>query len=401
MSGGRGREVVFTFSYETWDDAVRRGMMRPPDRLAAALLADPAVSAVVVANPHRWLPTLLVRGLLRRDVPFPSDRRAHLARPWRLRDRADPVDPDAIAARYRAYGRTLGRVARRRGMAAPVVLTTHPLVAGFAELDWAERVVYFGRDDWSSYPGKAAYWPAYTEAYARIAASGTPVAAVSAQIIERIGPTGPHAVVPNGVEVDEWAGERPQAPAWFDAIPGPRAVYVGTIDDRLDVEGIARLAGQRPGVSFVLLGPAPDPAYLAPLAALPNLVVHPGVGRPELVAVLRNAEVALVAHRVTPLTQAMSPLKAYEYLAAGAPVVSVDLPPMRGIDERVLLTPDVAGSAGQLDAALALGRASEQHRRDFVAANSWESRHRAVFRMLFGDDTDDRREPGARVNVSA
>ncbi|MCS0498043.1 glycosyltransferase [Protaetiibacter mangrovi] len=382
MSSG-GHEVVFTFSYETWDDAVHRGMMRPPDRLAAALIADPEVREVIIANPYRWLPTLAARRAVARGARFPDLAGRHLVQPWRVRDRRDPLDPDALEARYRAYGDALGRAARRAGQRSPVLLTTHPLVAGFARPEWASRVVYFGRDDWTSYPGRSEFWPAYREAYRRIAASGMPVAAVSAQIVERIAPTGPGVVVPNGVEVAEWIGPEPEVPAWFAAVPGPRLVYVGTIDDRLDAEGVAVLARARPDVSVVLLGHVAAPDHLAPVQGIPNVVVHPAVGRTELVAVLRAAEGALVAHRVTPLTEAMSPLKAYEYLAGGAPVLSVDLPPMRDVDDRVLLVPRVEDFAGAVDELLALGRADEERRLRFVAENSWESRHRAVFDLLY------------------
>jgi len=375
--------VVFTFSYETWDDAVYRGMMRPPDRLAAALIADPGVCDVIIANPYRWLPTVLARRALGTGAAFPALAGRRLLQPWRLRDRRDPLDPDALEARYRAYGRALGRAARGAGMERPLLLTTHPLVAGFADTSWAARVVYFGRDDWTSYPGRSEFWPAYRDAYRRIAASGMPVAAVSAQIVERIAPTGPGVVVPNGVEVSEWSGPQPAAPAWFDAIRTPRLVYVGTIDERLDAEGVAALARARPDVTVVLLGHVAAPDHLSPVAGLSNVVAHPAVGRAELVAVLRNAEAALVAHRLTPLTEAMSPLKAYEYLAGGAPVLSVDLPPMRGIDDRVLLAPGVADFAGSVDRLLALGRADEQRRARFVTENSWESRHRMVFELLY------------------
>lgn len=388
MSPAPGHEVVFTFSYETWDDAVRRGMMRPPDRLAAALLADPEVRDVVIANPFRWLPGVVARRVLGRDAAFPSAEGRRLVQPWRL-DRQDPVDLRAVETRYRAYTDALARASRRAGHAAPVLLTTHPLVAGLGRTDWTARTVYFGRDDWTSFPGRSEHWPAYREAYRRIAASGIPVAAVSAQIIERIDPTGPAVVVPNGVERAEWSGPQPDAPAWFAGIPGPRLVYVGTIDDRLDAEGLAVLARARPEVSIVLLGHVAAPHHLAPVDGLPNVVVHAAVGRAELVAVLRSCEAALVAHRVTPLTEAMSPLKAYEYLAGGAPVLSVDLPPMRDVDDRVLLAPSVPEFVDLVDRALGLGRADEDERMRFVAENSWESRHRAVFDLLYG-----------RVNVS-
>jgi len=187
--------------------------------------------------------------------------------------------------------------------------------------------------------------------------------------------------VPNGVEPSEWLGPLPAAPDWFAALPDPRAVYVGTLDSRLDVPGIADLARRRPDLQVVLLGPMPDPAYVAELASLPNVHVHPSVGRAELVATLRNADLCLLAHRRTPLTEAMSPLKVYEYLAAGAPVIATDLPPVRGIDDRVLLVSTVDDFADVVPDALALGRAAETERTAFIAGNSWAARHERVFAL--------------------
>ncbi|WP_165350406.1 hypothetical protein [Xylanimonas protaetiae] len=122
-------DVVFTFSYETYDDAARRGMMRPPDRLLATLLRSDRVRRLLVANPWRSAPTLAARRLLRRDVPFPATAHARLHRPARLR-RADPVDVAALAEQYVAYDRSVRRAARDHER--PAVLTTNPLVAGFA-----------------------------------------------------------------------------------------------------------------------------------------------------------------------------------------------------------------------------------------------------------------------------
>jgi hypothetical protein len=80
----------------------------------------------------------------------------------------------------------------------------------------------------------------------------------------------------------------------------------------------------------------------------------------------------------------MSPLKIYEYLAGGAPVLSVDLPPVRGIDPRVLRTDAVAGFADRVDEALGLGRAPEDERLAFVSANSWASRHERILETAYG-----------------
>jgi glycosyltransferase involved in cell wall biosynthesis len=131
-------------------------------------------------------------------------------------------------------------------------------------------------------------------------------------------------------------------------------------------------------LNTVLLGSRTDGDYLNALTCLPNVHTHKHVGRGELVAAIRNADVALVAHRVTNLTRAMSPLKIYEYVAGGCPVLSVDLPPCRSISPRVILTRSVADFADVLDDALALGRAPEPDRMAFVRANSWQERHRQI-----------------------
>ena len=82
----------------------------------------------------------------------------------------------------------------------------------------------------------------------------------------------------------------------------------------------------------------------------------------------------------------MSPLKLYEYLAAGMPVLSVDLPPVRGISDRVLLVDAVADFVDVIDAAIDVGPAPEDERVAFVerelVGRPARARHRARARPL-------------------
>lgn len=371
---------VFTFSYETYADAAARGMMRPPDRILQTLTTSPRVGRLLVANPYRSVVSETVRRVRRRGDGFRRTADHALVQPVRL-TRADARSRRQLIEGYRRYDEHLRRAAEELGLQSPRVITTNPLVAGFAPFAWASTVTYFGRDDWLSSDARRAYWPAYRAAYRQIREAEVGVVAVSEQIIDRIAPLGPHAVVPNGVEPSEWDGPQPAAPAWLEAIPGPRAIYVGTIDTRLDTEGVAAIAAARPDLSIVLLGPVPDADYIRPLRGIPNVHVHPGVGRSELVAALRNCHVSLLAHRRTPLTEAMSPLKVYEYLAAGLPVVSIDLPPVRSLGGRVLLSPTTAEMGPIVDRALEMGVADESERAAFVAQHSWSSRHRIILDM--------------------
>lgn len=376
----RRHDYLFTFSFDTYADAVRRGMMRPPDRILSTLLDHPSVGRVVVANPMRWFARVWAGVLLDRPYRFPTSERAHLEQPARL-SRRGPISIAEIQREYARYGRLLERAARMHLEDRPLVLTTHPWVAGFSDLSWAGGVTYFGRDDWASGPPNPALIPSFVEAYRRMSAAGHAVSAVSQQIVDRIQPTGPSLVLPNGVEPSEWLGRQPSDPPSLKEIPHPRATYAGTLDSRLDVDGIVELASRRPDLQIVLVGPAPNREYLKPVSSHPNVYVRPQVGRSELVACLRNSDIGLLAHHRTPLTEAMSPLKVYEYLAAGCPVLATDLPPIRRISDRVLLAPDVASLAELVSTALTLGRWEEASRQAFINQNSWAERHNQLLEL--------------------
>ena len=377
------RDVVFTFTFETWSDAVARGMARPPDRLALTLLEHPDVRSLIVADPPRNGARRLAKRLLgRAEAPFPHRAgRTHLAPVlW------GPIDPVSVAGlerQGRAYDAALAAAARAEGMSDVAVITASPFAAGYSSFSWAAGATYYARDDWTQLPSRRAWWPALQESYARLRDAGRPVVAVSQTILDRIEPTGEALVVPNGVEPAEWVGPTPADPVWLADIPHPRALYVGTLDSRLDVPGLLELARRRPDVHVVLLGVVGDAEAVAPLHGVPNIHVLPPTDRAGLVAAVRNADLCLVSHARTALTEAMSPLKIYEYLAGGAPVLSIDLAPVRGIDPRVLLTDTTAQFADRLDEALALGPAAEEARLDFVAANSWRSRHDRILDVAF------------------
>jgi len=370
------RDVVFTFSYVSWAGAQLRGMCFAQDRLAQTLLDDPRVARLLVCNLPRSRPVKLVKDALRPGPEFPASDSARLHEPLRLR-RQDPRSIRALERWYRLYDRRLRRAALRFGMQRPAVITAHPLIAGFPELSWAGPVTFYATDDWAAYPRGKAWWPAYEESYARVRKSGRGVCAVSDTIVQRIRPSGPSIVVPNGIQPAEWV-DPGRPPEWFLALPRPRLLYVGTLDSRLDIAGLRRVAAAYPDGSVVLVGRSYDDPHLAPLSQHANVHVRPAVKRPEVAAIVSAADACLLPHRRTALTEAMSPLKVYEYLAGGRPVAATDLPPVRNISNRLVLEPESGDFPGAVKRALALGPAGEAERMDFVSAHSWQRRHRQI-----------------------
>jgi hypothetical protein len=90
-------------------------------------------------------------------------------------------------------------------------------------------------------------------------------------------------------------------------------------------------------------------------------------------------------HHRTPLTEAMSPLKIYEYCAAGRPIATTDIAPVRGIHKSVVLVEEGASFADGVARALAMGPMTEADRQAFLAQNSWASRHEAILKLALSD----------------
>jgi teichuronic acid biosynthesis glycosyltransferase TuaH len=365
-------DAVFTFDEITWDAAQRRGMCFPTDRVALALAADRRVGRLLICNQPRSAPVKLVKDTLRRPAPFPASDRVHLYEPLRLR-RRDPVSLAGLERSYARYGRRLRRAAERRGLSRPAVVTAHPFVAAFADLDWAGPVTLLASDDWAAHPAYERWRPAYLAAYERVAQRRLRVCAVTKTIVERIEPQGPAAVVPNGVDPEEWLAVGPP-PGWLTELPGPRFLYIGTLDSRLDVDAVLAVAAAWREGSVVLAGPIADPGHLAHLQAEPNVHFPGPLPRKQVAALAHAADACLLPHRRLPLTEAMSPLKVYEYMAGGGPVAATDLPPLRGIEGPLQLVPPGGDFVAGVRAALAQGPMSDPDRRRFIEHNSWSRR---------------------------
>jgi teichuronic acid biosynthesis glycosyltransferase TuaH len=364
------RDVIFVLYSSSWAAAVAGGLSFSEARLAAALPGDPRVGRLLLANPYRSLAAKVWRSLRPRYTEPPPRERVHVHEPLRAR-RTDPVDPRRTIARYEA---SLRRAARKLGLERAAVITANPLLAGFGAFDWAGPVTFYAWDDWTSDFKRPHLVPAFSQSFAEVRAKRRRVCAVTEAVLERIGPTGPQAVIPNGIEPAEWR-DMGEPPDWFARLPRPRLLYVGSLDNRVDVEQLAEVAGAYPDGSVVLVGPVQDEAHFAAVRERPNVVIRAGLApRPDVVRLIGAAEACLVPHVGNRLTEAMSPLKLYEYLAGGRPVAAVDLPPIAAVEGRVALAPAGDKLAPAVAQALALGPAPEAERLEFLARNAWSRR---------------------------
>jgi teichuronic acid biosynthesis glycosyltransferase TuaH len=368
------RDVVMILGYTSWAGAERRGRVHAEDRLTLELIDSERVGRLLVCNPYRSLPAKLLRKVFAADdAAFPASETRRLHEPLRAR-RTDPVSPAAIDRSCAAYERGVQQAAAELGLQRPAVITTHPPIAGFGKFEWAGPVTYYANDDLTAFPPLRPWLPAFEAAFDRMRSQRRRAVALSQRSLQSIAPSGPSAIIPCGLEPGEWIEPRP-SPRWFLELPQPRMLYVGTLDSRIDLDAVRAVADAWPQGTVALVGPGAQNPRFAELRAFPNITVRSSVPREDLIGLVTAADVGLIPHVRSEQTEAMSPLKLYEYLAAGTPVAAIDL---QGIDrvcpERTALASTGAEMAEAARRALDRGRWNEASRLAFIAQNSWSRR---------------------------
>jgi UDP-galactopyranose mutase len=169
---------------------------------------------------------------------------------------------------------------------------------------------------------------------------------------------------PSSVDRAHFAKAREDAPDPADIAdaPRPRFGFYGVIDERLDLDLIAKLADARPDWTLVMVGPV---VKISPedLPRRPNIFWPGNKSYAELPHYLGAWDVALMPFAMNDSTRFISPTKTPEYLAGGRPVVSTpitDVVRSYGDIEAVKIAGDAESFVAACESALQLARGEDR-----------------------------------------
>jgi len=363
-------------SLEEWDEIWRRNQFLV-DRLSRrdpelqVLFVEPAADPLHDlrrGRPPRW-PRLRSVG---------GQRRLRAFRPLKPLPR---LAGGAADAALRAQVRV---VARALGFARPTLwlndVTYAPLIG---ETGWP--TVYDVTDDWLLAPAGGRELGRLRRLDELAVREADEVVVCSPDLARSRGATRQVTLIPNAVDVEHFRRPR-ERPA--DLPQAPVAVYVGSLhDSRLDLELVIELAQAIDALSFVLVGPDSLSSSARDSLIAANVRLLGPRPYADVPGYLQHADVIVVPHRVDAFTESLDPIKAYECLAVGRPVVATPVAGFRELSGCVAVT----GPEGFAD-AVRMALSGELRGAAATKIPSWDERADAFAAALIRAGYAARRE---------
>lgn len=182
-------------------------------------------------------------------------------------------------------------------------------------------------------------------------------------------------LLPNGVDFEHFSAPSVE-PEDLRPIGGPRVLYVGALEYWFDVSLVAESARRMPDASFVLIGPATTD--VSALAAVPNVHLLGPRRYADLPGYLQHCDAGIIPFVRDEMVDSIHPIKVYEYLAAGLPVLAVRWTELERMGAPVRLT-EPGGFAADLEDLLGEDPLpGREQRLAYARSNSWQSRYETV-----------------------
>lgn len=312
---GAGLRELVVCSLEAWDEVWRRNQFF----VDILLRRNPSLRVLFVEPPADVLHDLSQQ----RPPQMPKlrrisgDGRLRALRPLKVLPRRLGSLADTLLLRQ------VGFAARAAGFSRPILwindVTYAPLIRSTG---WPS--VYDVTDDWLLAPFPPRELDRLRRLDALALAQAREVVTCSERLASSRGLERTVTVIPNAVDADHF--QRPRTRP-HDLPSPPTAVYVGSLHDaRIDVDLVAELALTLPYLNLTFVGPNSLSAQSQErLAALQNVHLLGQREYDHVPAYVQHADVLVVPHRVSPFTDSLDPIKAYECLCVATPTVATPI----------------------------------------------------------------------------
>lgn len=261
----------------------------------------------------------------------------------------------------------------------------HPLPGRRPELR-PRKLIYDAIDDYAALTPFAGLRRTLDHAADRLATASDLTLVTNTRLADRLAGAARHIeVLPHGVDP---ALFRPGAArgSRFEALaaePGPKAVFHGTLDHRLDLTVLKKLLED--GITLLLAGQMGwRRGELAQLEAAGDCRYAGELTQADAAALVAAADVGIIPYRPLPGMESVQTLKRLEFFACGLPVVATDMLPYRDHAAELILADGPDDFASAVRRAGTLSPLDREARLALASENTWDARVEAFEAYLPG-----------------
>lgn len=158
-------------------------------------------------------------------------------------------------------------------------------------------------------------------------------------------------------------------------------VYIGTVSEWFDFSLVLKLLCIHKHLNFVIVGP-----QLVPIPSHPRLHYLGPVDHDQVYSIINSAYALVMPFVVNELIRSVNPVKLYEYIYSGKPVVAVRYEETEKFKDHVYLYSDIDEFNNIIDNLMKEDRTKEQIEdcKRFAESNTWEKRCETVNAAIKG-----------------
>ena len=272
---------------------------------------------------------------------------------------------------------------KKLGPHRPIIWLSKPTMGSYIGSFNEKLVIYHVVDEYLSYGNMDVQTRAIVEALERkVLEKVDLVIVVSKKLLHSKKAFNEHTyLVPNGVDYasyDRVMLSNNSLPSDIARLPRPVIGYSGLISRRLDLNLLQHLAITHPEWSIALIGAINDHGCKEELRCLWEMKNAYFLGLKEIKQVpyyVKAFDACLVPYAINEQTENLSPLKLYDFMAAGKPIVATNFPAAQEFKDVIYLADSQETFALCVEKALHENNdALSIQRRRIASQNTWEHR---------------------------
>jgi len=308
-------------AYSAW----QAGVQNRNFHILNQLLVDERVEQVVAVDylPHTykravrvWLDDIL------KPPPGQILFKSLFSRLVRVSDKLTVYSSVAAKFSLKKFYRNLNKIIKELGFDDYLVWSYYPLEIGYFKELKARLKIFDAVDNWVEHPSYKKFRARLLANYQAIDREADLIFTVAEEQQALFARQEKVHWIPNGVDLKHYQPEHNIINRDIGDLPRPIIGYVGTIQDRVDLDLLEYLVKSNPEKSFALVGPVWYASIQERFAGYRNVYFLGRKSYQEVPMYIQQFDVGIIPHQLDKFVKSTNPMKIYEYLACGKPVVS-------------------------------------------------------------------------------